>query len=205
MKLLSIQLGTARKISKGTTAVLTGIRKLPVASVAIGTLGLEGDVIGNSRSHGGPDQAVYVYSQEDYDWWGSHLGQQLLPGKFGDNLVFDTFGGDVMIGDRFSFGDVVLEATAPRIPCWVLANEMGKGDMVKEFRTAARPGFYARVIQEGRCTAGDTVERTSGGFDLSINEMMEMHYRTDLSDQEVERLLGASIAERFRDFYQGRI
>lgn len=205
MKLLSIQVGAAREISKGSTIVVTGIRKLPVSSAVIGTLGLEGDVIGDSRYHGGPDQAVYVYSQEDYDWWGSHLGQQLSPGKFGENLVFDAFDGDVMVGDRFSFGEVVIEATAPRIPCWTLANEMEKGGMVKDFRAAGRPGFYARVIQEGRATAGEAITRTSGGQEVSISELFEMRYRTDLTADEVVRVLGSPLARRLREYYEGRI
>ena len=204
MKLLSIQVGTAREVPKGSTTVLTGIRKRPVASAVIRELGLEGDTIADAKHHGGLDQAVYVYSQEDYDWWESHLGQQLSPGKFGDNFVFDTFGEDVMVGDRFSFGEVVIEATAPRIPCWVLANEMEKGDMVKEFRVSGRPGFYARVIQEGRASAGDSVVRTGGGFDVSINELFEMNYRTDVRSEEVVRILAAPLAERAREYYRGK-
>jgi MOSC domain-containing protein YiiM len=205
MKLLSIQVGTAREVPKGSTTVLTGIRKLPVDSVLIRELGLEGDTIANTKGHGGLDQAVYVYSQEDYDWWESHLGQQLSPGKFGENLVFDTFGEDVMVGDRFSFGAVVIEATAPRIPCWALANEMEKGDMVREFRASGRPGFYSRVIQEGRTAAGDSIVRTGGGFDVSINELFGMRYRTEITAEEVERVLGSPLAQRMREYYEGRI
>ena len=205
MKLLSIQVGTAREVPKGSTTVLTGIRKLPVASVLIRELGLEGDTIANTKGHGGLDQAVYVYSREDYDWWESHLGQQLSPGKFGENLVFDSFGEDVMVGDRFSFGDVVIEATAPRIPCWALANEMEKGDMVREFRASGRPGFYSRVIQEGRTAAGDSIVRTGGGFDVSINELFGMRYRTEITAEEVERVLGSPLAQREREYYEGRI
>jgi len=205
MKLLSIQVGTAREVPKGSTTVLTGIRKLPVDSVLIRELGLEGDTIANTKGHGGLDQAVYVYSQEDYDWWESHLGQQLSPGKFGENLVFDTFGEDVMVGDRFSFGGVVIEATAPRTPCWALANEMEKGDMVREFRASGRPGFYSRVIQEGRTAAGDSIVRTGGGFDVSINELFGMRYRTEITAEEVERVLGSPLAQRMREYYEGRI
>jgi MOSC domain-containing protein YiiM len=203
MQLLSIQAGIAREIPKGSTTVITGIRKRPVPSAMIGSLGVDGDTIADTKHHGGPDQAVYVYSQEDYDWWEAHLGRPLPPGKFGENLVFDTFDGDVMVGDRFSFGGVVIEATAPRIPCWVLANEMEKGDMVKEFRAAGRPGFYARVVREGTAVAGDTVGRVDGGFDVSINELFEMHYRTDVTVEEAGRVLATPLAQRARDYYEG--
>lgn len=205
MKLLSIQIGQSREIPKGSRTVLTGIRKTSVASATIHRLGLEGDVIADVKHHGGPDQAVYVYSREDYDWWESHLGRRLSPGKFGDNLVFDTFGGDVMVGDRFSFGEVTIEATAPRIPCWILAGEMEKGDMVKEFRSAGRPGFYARVIQEGLTTTGQGITRVGGGLDVSINEMFQMHYMRDMSEEDVQRVLAAPIAERARTFFLERL
>ena len=50
--------------------VKTGIYKRPQSGrVKVDFSGLEGDVICNSKHHGGADQAVYAYSMEDYMFW----------------------------------------------------------------------------------------------------------------------------------------
>ena len=68
--------------------VQTGIFKEPVEGrVAVGELGLEGDVQADRRVHGGEDQAVYAYAIEDVDWWEAELGRELGPGFFGENLT----------------------------------------------------------------------------------------------------------------------
>src|ERR671920_593656 len=84
----------------------SGIDKKPVAGrVAVGELGLDGDVQVNRRYHGGEGQAVYAYAQEDADWWSAELGRELPPGRFGENLR--TTGLDVtgaVIGEQWRVG-----------------------------------------------------------------------------------------------------
>src|SRR5262245_6324727 len=99
MKLLSVNVGRAEQ---GISTGETGINKLPVhGSVAVSGAGLEGDVVCDTKHHGGPDQAVYVYGAPDYDWWMEALGRDLSYGAFGENL---TIGGlesaGIRIGDR---------------------------------------------------------------------------------------------------------
>ena len=67
------------------------------------------------KYHGGPDQAVYVYTQEDYDHWAEILGEALAPGTFGENLLMGGLeSASVRVGERFWAGSTVLEATAAR-------------------------------------------------------------------------------------------
>jgi len=54
-------------------------------------------------------------------------------------------------------GSVVLEVTAPRIPCVTLARRMTDPAFLTRFRAAERPGVYCRVICEGKVQAGDAV------------------------------------------------
>jgi MOSC domain-containing protein YiiM len=53
--------------------------------------------------------------------------------------------------------DVVLEVTAPRIPCVTLARRMDDPAFPKLFRAAERPGVYCRVLCDGAIQVGDTV------------------------------------------------
>ena len=68
----------------------TAIDKQPAAGpVAVTADGLEGDGVGDTEHHGGPDQAVYAYGTADYTWWAHELGRSLPPGTFGENLTID--------------------------------------------------------------------------------------------------------------------
>ena len=121
-------------------------------------LGLPGDAIVDTENHGGVDQALYLYTTPDYEWWSAELGRELKPGTFGENLtVSEIESAKLSIGDRLHIGEVILEVTSPRIPCVTLAARMEDPTFVKRFRHAERPGLYCRVIQEGTIQAGETV------------------------------------------------
>jgi len=122
--------------------------------------GLVGDFIGDGKHHGGDDQAVYAFQREDLDEWERRLGRELPNGFFGENLT--TVGLDVndaRIGERWRLGQqVVLQVTAPRIPCSTFRGWMGEKGWAKIFTAAGRPGTYLRVIIPGRIMAGDPIE-----------------------------------------------
>ena len=78
LKILSINLGERQSLKIGNKDVETGIFKKPVATAVITKDGLANDVIGDIDRHGGADQAVYLYSAQDYAWWESELGREVL-------------------------------------------------------------------------------------------------------------------------------
>ena len=138
----------------------TGIDKHPVPGrVAVGELGLDGDVQVNKRHHGGEGQAVYAYAQDDAAWWERELGRELPPGRFGENLR--TTGLDLVgavIGERWQVGTALLEVTAWRVPCANFARYWDVPDLVKRFTAHGATGAYLRVLQTGELGAGDAVE-----------------------------------------------
>lgn len=169
MKLLSVNVGRPRP-NPWQRPDTTGIDKRPVdGPVAVtaagpkgtGEVGLAGDRAHDVEHHGGGDQAVYAYAREDLDGWESALGRSLPNGVFGENLT--TAGLDVneaLIGERWRIGsEVVLEVSAPRIPCATFQGWMGLPGWIKRFTRAALPGAYLRVIEQGSIRAGDPVER----------------------------------------------
>ncbi|MGY2005153.1 MOSC domain-containing protein [Blastococcus sp. SYSU DS1024] len=138
----------------------SGIDKRPVAGrVAVGELGLDGDVQVNRKHHGGEGQAVYAYAQEDAEFWIAELGRDLPPGRFGENLR--TSGLDLtetLLGERWRVGPVLLEVTAPRIPCANFARFWNEPQLVKRFTAHGACGAYLRVLETGDVGAGDAVE-----------------------------------------------
>jgi MOSC domain-containing protein YiiM len=203
MKLLAVSIGAARP-TPGRKSSKTGIFKEPVDHpVMIGREGLAGDRIVNRVHHGGPDQAVYIEGAIDLAWWASELGKPIPPGTFGENLTIDGLDNRaVAVGDRFAIGDVLIEITAARIPCATFALRMDDPQFVKRYTRAARPGAYARVLQEGVLRAGDDVRHIAfEGVRITMPEMMRTFGRR-LEGAELARYLAAPIHYRLRAFLE---
>ena len=209
MHLISVNIGEPQPIrySKDETDT-TGIWKSPVSTpVEITPLAVVGDAVMDVKSHGGPDQAVYVYGGADYAWWSEKLGRELAPGTFGDNLtISDLECSRLNIGDRLRVGAVVLEVTAPRIPCRTLATRMGDPAFVKKFKEGERPGVYCRVILTGKVRAGDKVSiEPYQGETISVLEMYRIYYDNKASEADIRCILAAPIAIRARQDNEVRL
>jgi MOSC domain-containing protein YiiM len=165
--LLSLNIGKAEPSTAKNVGV-TGIAKRPVESAHLrapgpkhGGLGsgVEGDFLGDTQHHGGDTQAVYAFAREELDRWAAELGRDLPNGMFGENLT--TQGLDVdgaVVGEHWAVGDeVVLEVTAPRIPCATFAARMGERGWVKRFSGVGRTGAYLAVVTPGEVRTGDPV------------------------------------------------
>lgn len=209
MRLISVNVGAEETIQGAKSSGKTGIFKRPSAvAVAVNKLGLQGDHINDTENHGGEDQAVYVYGLPDYAWWSQELGYELEPGTFGENLtVSDLESATLNIGDRLSFVEVVLEVTAPRIPCVTLAARMGDPTFVKRFRYAERPGVYCRVIQPGQISADElvTLTRYPDKPVVTALELFRLFYEPDNSETMLRRILAAPIDVRGRQHYENEL
>jgi MOSC domain-containing protein YiiM len=196
MYLVSVNVGQERPIENGGKSGKTGIYKRPVAGlVEVGAQGLAGDAICDLRNHGGVDQALYVYGTPDYEWWSQALGSNLTPGTFGENLTITELESAALnVGDRLQIGPVILEVTAPRIPCATLAARMGDPGFIERFRAAERPGVYCRVIRAGLIQVGDDValERYKGET-VSALEYFRDYYDRHLKEAQLRRYLAAPI------------
>lgn len=201
MRVLSVNVGQPSAAQVGPRSIVTGIRKLPMSGrVRVTAQGLEGDHVMNRKHHGGPDQAVYVYTREDYDHWAELLEGALDPGTFGENLLVDGLeSAGVGIGERFRVGGVLLEVTAPRIPCATLGARMEDPGFVKRFRQARRPGFYTRVLESGDVGAGDGVDRefTPEGAP-AVADVFDAWFGPGQGRAQIERYLAFPLAARYR-------
>jgi MOSC domain-containing protein YiiM len=161
----------------GNPGGVTAIDKRPaVGPVEVGPLGLAGDRQVDTKHHGGDEYAVYLYAQEDADWWAAELGRDIPPGLFGENLR--TVGLDVsgaVVGQRIRVGTdgLVVEVTAPRNPCGTFARRMGEPHWVKRFTQRRSPGAYVRVLAGGPVAAGDDLQVLSvPGHGITVADLM---------------------------------
>jgi MOSC domain-containing protein YiiM len=139
-----------------------GVPKLPIQAATVGQLGLAGDCHDEPEpSHGGPDQAVCLYSAEAIERVVAD-GHRSFPGAFGENLTVSgiEFGG-LQAGDRLQFGagGPLLQLTKYAAPCKTIAHYFVGGRFGRISPTAhpedAR--WYARVLAEGTVRTGDAV------------------------------------------------
>ncbi|HEX3430088.1 MAG TPA: MOSC domain-containing protein [Rhizomicrobium sp.] len=174
-RLLSVNCGTPRIIGEENgRPVFSAIGKSPVESptVFFGRLGIEGDAQANNTVHGGPDQAVCVYSADHWPWWRDKKNFDCAAGAFGENLT--VLGADeesVGIGDRFAWGDVILEVTQPRGPCANVDLHHRRSGLAQTMTLFVRCGWYMRVLHEGAAATRDaTIEHSAAGDRPSIRE-----------------------------------
>jgi MOSC domain-containing protein YiiM len=197
---LSVNVAQIREIPRQGRMVPTGIWKLPVdGPVAVRGVNVDGDEQADRSVHGGPHKAVYAYAREDIDWWQDELGRKLPNGVFGENLTVRGLDlGATLIGERWRVGDVVLEVSEPRFPCWKLGVRFDDPKMLKRFAAARRPGTYLRIVEEGELQAGDAVELISRPDHYLTIAAFAHAFLVDRS--QLGRLLIPEVSEEWRDW-----
>lgn len=205
MRIASLNIGRQENIQIGGKTIPTGIYKdISFDKVEVNQQGFAKDVIVDTKSHGGADQAVYLYSLEDYAFWSKELQKDMPASTFGENITITNFGtSPLKIADRFQINGVVLEITFARIPCDKLGARMGNTKFVKRFVQAQRPGVYARVIKEGELRVGDIVRYlpTMENYP-TVLELYDLWYARERNPELLRKGLEAPIAERARRAFQ---
>jgi ferredoxin-NADP reductase/MOSC domain-containing protein YiiM len=201
--LVSVNVGMPQDVSWRGKTVHTGVWKHPVdGEVMVRRLNLDGDGQGDLNGHGGEQRAVLVYQTESYEYWKAHFNRgDLVPGHFGENFTITGLSDqEVCIGDRYRIGDAEFEVTQPRVTCFRVGMRLGEPEMPNLLVAHRRPGFYLRVIAEGRVTAGDGIERTRRGrHELSVADVDALLY---LPDRDVEMLRKAVEVEALSPGWQ---
>lgn len=173
----------------------TGIYKQPVdGPVRIGFAGLDGDRQADRRVHGGPEKAVHFYPVDHYRYLATRfpaIAEQLVAGSIGENL---SSGGlnekTVFIGDIFRLGNVRLQVTQPRSPCWKIDARYGLDGLAQAIATTGITGWYFRVLDEGMVDSGEElrwVERLPDA--ISLAELWEIWRAHRPETLRLERLL----------------
>jgi MOSC domain-containing protein YiiM len=210
--LLSVNVGMPEVIGKHRGhPVVSGIKKRPVAveDLALDWVNLAGDGQADLRVHGGPDKAVYAYPSEHLPLWSSELNcnPPFSAGAFGENLtVADWFEDDVLIGDRWAWGEAVLQVVQPRYPCYKLGIAVGTQRIAKPLVATGRTGWYLRVLQPGTVpVAGPitVIERDPRGVTV-----LDAHRALvgDVETEDIKRVLAVdALAASWRESLMRRL
>ena len=192
-RLLSVNVGLPRDVTWQGRTVHTGIWKAPVAGPRIvRRLNVEGDGQGDMNGHGGERRAVFVYQMDSYRYWQNQLGRNdFVYGQFGENFTVDGLPDtEVCIGDRYRIGSALFEVTQPRVTCYRLGIRLNEPEMAALVVKHGRPGFYLRVLEEGKVEAGDEITRVASGPEqMSVVEISALLYMPGHPRDQLERAL----------------
>jgi len=153
LQVRSVNVALPRLVGEHDGAPLfSAFQKRPVsaATIAVAALGLAGDGQADLDVHGGPDKAVYAYAADNWQWWEKENNFACAPGTFGENLTLSGAGdAAIHIGDRFTWGEALLEVSQPRTPCFKFQRISGRMDSSALMAISGRCGWYFRVLKEG--------------------------------------------------------
>jgi len=154
--LISIQTGLPQTIEDEEGAWETSFFKKPVTGpISLGTTSLKGDGPADTKNHGGVEKAVLMYAAEHYPVWQAELQQEFPYGAFAENLTVEGMTeGTVCIGDIYQIGEVALQVTQARVPCWKISRRWGITDLMDRVMATGRFGWYCRVLKDGVISAG---------------------------------------------------
>lgn len=196
----------------GERNVPSGIDKRVVEGpVWLSTNGFIGDHQGDRKVHGGPDKAVHHYPRDHYAAWRDEIGEHPLlasPGAFGENL--STYGLNeetVALSDVFRLGEAVVEVSQGRQPCWKLNSRFAVDTMAYQVQKTGRTGWYYRVLQEGRVSPGDLLQRIERPLrEWPLRRLWQILYVKTLDRGELEEMAALEkLPEGWRRYAQRRL
>ncbi|WP_064504187.1 MOSC domain-containing protein [Alkalihalobacillus trypoxylicola] len=209
MRIEGLYIGKPREIMMKGKPVKTSIYKEPLFStVQVNELGIIGDTQSDRVHHGGIDMALCMYPAEHYPYWEEKLGKSPGLSAFGENLmVSGLLEEDVQIGDQYKVGEIIIEISQPRSPCFKLGLKHNEPKMPLWVNEKGISGYYARVLQDGEISLGDDlelIERIDGN--PTVLEVNKAKYWKDATREDWERLTAVrQLSEDWRESFQRKL
>ncbi|GIU20653.1 MOSC domain-containing protein [Shewanella sp. MBTL60-007] len=172
--------------------VTSGINhKLRANELKIGIQAVVGDAQADPKHHGGLDRVLHHFPREHY---GQYRRWDLMSRfkdapAMGENI--STVGLDetqVNIGDIIKIGEVELQVTQPRSPCFKLNLQFGHDDFALAMQQSGRCGWFYRVLKSGTIYETDTVQLLKRLNDISIAEAMHIYFLPEFNAEQYQRL-----------------
>ncbi len=160
----------------------TGIFKQNISEAVVSRMGITSDHQADRSVHGGPEKALHQYALTGYAKIQAAfpaIANLAVPGSIGENLFSSTMSDhDVHIGDIYRIGNVTLQVSQPRSPCWKINHRYGIARLSTFIVEQRITGWYYRVLEEGSIQAGDLIELLERpNPTLSIDYYNEIYYQ----------------------------
>ncbi|MCL1144241.1 MOSC domain-containing protein [Shewanella gaetbuli] len=153
-------------------------------------------IIGNAEAdpkhHGGLDRVIHHFPREHY---GQYRRWDLMSSfkdapAMGENI--STVGlneSQVNIGDIYQIGDVTVQVTQPRSPCFKLNLQFGHPEFALAMQQSKMCGWFYKVLSEGDIHQQDSLFLIERSSDISIAKAMEIYFLAEFDAQQYQYLL----------------
>ncbi|CAA6812969.1 MAG: MOSC domain-containing protein [uncultured Sulfurovum sp.] len=161
----------------------------------------------DKESHGGVDKAICVFSLDDYSYLENKFDISLPACAFGENLnILGADDSDICLGDQFAYGELIVEVSQPRQPCWKISSIIGIKKLTAMIVKENKTGFYLRVLQGGNVSPNDKLELLSRDYPkFSIEFINQISFNAKSNQENIKEVLGCDkLSEGYRVSLQHR-
>lgn len=161
-KIISLNVGESKVMNWNGRSVTSSMEKESVEGpLIVHSDRIEHNSFANPQFHGTIDSVLYAYGLSSAQKFVELLGlKKYVPGATGETVTLDHFDEtQISIGDVFSFGEVIAQATYPRIPCGKVSFRMQHENGQKAMQECGLSGVYFRILTPGKIHKTDVVKR----------------------------------------------
>lgn len=152
---------------------------------------VEGDAQADPKHHGGLDRVLHHFPREHYGQyrrWDLITRLEDAP-SMGENI--STVGlneTQVNIGDVLQIGQVTVQVTQPRSPCFKLNLQFGHRDFALAMQQSQLCGWFYRVLTPGVIQLQDKIELLERRTDICVAEAMSLYFSPHYDASAYDRL-----------------
>lgn len=154
--------------------------------------GLAGDECADKLHHGGLERALHQYPAEHYAYWQEkyNTDNAWQAAGMGENISSTGMTEQtVYLGDRYQWGEAIIEVSQPRSPCFKLNKRWGIENLSVDMQDVSRSGWLYRVIQPGMVSVDEPLElivRVDNA--MTITEVCETFFGDPLNKEKLLKL-----------------
>ena len=183
-KIISLNSGHPENMEWKDRAVVSSMRRHSVEGpLVVHEMSIEGNSFASPEYHGREFSVLYAFGMTSAKKYLQLLGRDgYESGALGENLTLDSFDEDqVSVGDVFKIGEVIAQATFPRIPCDKVNIRMEHPQGRKLLEDCGCSGVYFRILKPGLIYKTDKVRMFEAA---SVRIPISSVYRKVIHKQE---------------------
>ena len=168
-------------------------------TIEVTEFGLNLDKQADKKHHGGIDKAVHIGSYKHFKNYEMQYNKKLDKLAMGCNIFIDNFvESDINVGDIYSIGDVKVEVTQPRQPCWKIGALFGK-DVSRFIIKNSATGWYVKILQTGNININDKMVLQKRVSDINIKELLDYLKNPPKEQKIIDKILSIeSLANSYK-------
>lgn len=188
-------LGTSELLISDHQKAHSAYRKRAISgdNIELGMYGFVGDIIVDTKNHGGNDKAICCYNSDHFKKWETELGINLDSAAFGENLTLIGSNANeehVFIGDRYQLGEAIVEVSEPRGPCYMIGIRHNYKQFPVHLQQSGLTGYYLRTVKPGLVNRSDILIHISSHPEkISVMNVNFVRYHDPENKEWLQRLV----------------